>query len=96
MPCEKYRTGGGGTIILCKGRGAKRQPSCRCGYTATRACDWKLGREKFDGAILTCDKPLCPQCTYEPAEGKDLCPTHAAEWKARGVSVDGGKLDSRS
>lgn len=80
MPCEKYHTGSGGTIIVC-GRG-KRQPRCRCGYTATRACDWKIGRER-DGATLTCDAPMCVRCTYEPAEGKDLCPTHAAEWKSR-------------
>lgn len=75
MPCEKYHTGGGGTIIICS-RG-KRQPKCACGYTGTRLCDWKIGGGK------TCDTPLCPKCTHEPTEGKDLCGRHAAEWKAR-------------
>lgn len=75
MPCEKYHTGGGGTVIIC-GRG-KRKPVCRCGYTATRLCDWKLGGGR------TCDKPMCPKCTHEPAPGKDLCPKHANQWKAR-------------
>ncbi len=75
MPCEKYHTGGGGTIIIC-GRG-QRKPLCKCGYTATRLCDWKIGVGK------TCDHPMCPKCTHEPAEGKDLCPKHAAEWKSR-------------
>ncbi len=75
MPCEKYHTGGGGTVIVC-GRG-KRKQNCACGYTGTRLCDWKIGAGK------TCDKPMCPKCTYEPAEGKDLCPAHAAQWQAR-------------
>lgn len=76
MPCEKYRTGSpGGTIIIC-GRG-KRKPSCKCGYTATRLCDWKLGGGR------TCNAKLCPKCTHEPAEGKDLCRQHAAAWAQR-------------
>jgi hypothetical protein len=77
MPCEKYHTGGGGTVIICTGRGAKRKPNCACGYTGTRLCDWKIGGGK------TCDTPICPRCTFEPAEDKDLCPKHAAEWKRR-------------
>lgn len=77
MPCEKYHTGSGGMIIICA-RG-KRQPRCRCGYTATRLCDWKIGGGK------TCDEPLCVKCTHEPVEGKDLCRTHAAQWSARNL-----------
>jgi len=83
MTCEKYHTGSeGGTIIICaKG---KRQPRCACSYTATRLCDWKIAPHPSDeGAWQTCDKPLCPKCTYEPVEGKDLCKKHAEEWLAR-------------
>jgi len=85
MPCEKYHTGSpGGVIIICtRGKGAKRKPSCRCGFTATRLCDWKMGGGK------TCDRPLCPKCSHEPTEGKDLCPAHAAEWRARQAAREG-------
>ncbi len=74
MPCDKYHTANG-TMFIC-GRGPRKQ-RCACGYTATRLCDWKVGGGR------TCDKPLCVKCTHEPAEDKDLCPTHAAEWRAR-------------
>lgn len=37
----------------------------------------------------TCDAPMCPKCSHEPAEGKDLCPTHAAEWRARQAKREG-------
>jgi hypothetical protein len=47
-----------------------------CGKPGKLLCDWKV-----DGG--TCDKPLCSNCTYVPAPDKDLCPVHAAEWKAR-------------
>jgi hypothetical protein len=55
----------------------RRRSKCRCGLTSSRLCDWKLG----DG--VTCDAPLCPACTHEPAPNKDLCPEHAAEWQRR-------------
>ena len=46
----------------------------RCGQPAVRLCDWKLAYKK------TCDAPLCATCTYEPADGKDLCPRHRQKW----------------
>jgi hypothetical protein len=71
----------------------KRPPSCQCGVLATRECDWKLkssdtppppmiGRARTR-RVRTCDTPLCGACAWSPAPDKDLCPTHAAEWRAR-------------
>lgn len=75
MPCTHVKLPGGGGAIVCTGRG--RRPRCfGCGKPADLLCDWKVP----DG---TCDRPLCKACTYEPAPDKDLCPQHAAEWKAR-------------
>lgn len=41
----------------------------------------------------TCDAPLCPECSTEPAPGKDICPAHVGALKAwlagRTNSVDG-------
>lgn len=82
MACEKYHTGSPGGFIFVCSRG-KRQPKCRCGFTATRLCDWKVGGGR------TCDAPMCPRCSHEPVEGKDLCPTHAAEWRARQAKREG-------
>lgn len=31
----------------------------------------------------TCDAKICTACGSKPAAGKDLCPAHTAEWKAR-------------
>jgi hypothetical protein len=66
----------GVAAIVCGSR--LRRKRCRCGngQFATLLCDWKV-----PGG--TCDAPLCPACTYVPAIDKDLCPDHAAEWKAR-------------
>lgn len=75
MGCETYRTGGGGFMIVCSKGPARAK--CRCGYTGTRLCDWNVGPGR------TCDRPLCPSCTHEPAEGKDLCAEHAKIWADR-------------
>lgn len=68
-----------GGFICGTGLRGKR---CRCGKRATLACDWKVKTRRSG----TCDAPICADCTTSPAEGKDLCPTHAAayrEWLAR-------------
>jgi hypothetical protein len=77
MPCEVIHLPGGGTAIVCS-RG--RRQRCACGKPATLLCDWKV-KGKRSG---TCDKPLCASCSHSPAPEKDLCPEHAADWKARG------------
>lgn len=69
MPCTRV-----GNAIVCTRR--ERPKKCGCGRTSTALCDWKV-----EGG--TCDARLCYRCTYQPAPGKDLCPTHASEWKAR-------------
>jgi hypothetical protein len=74
MPCTTVTLPGGQRAIVCTSR--KR---CACGATATLECDWKVPTRKSG----TCDKPLCAKCSHVPAPGKDLCPGHAAEWKAR-------------
>jgi len=66
-------------------RMAGRRPRpCRCGALSTRLCDWKTGATTGKRLkTVTCDEPLCDCCTSSPAPDKDLCPTHAAQWKAR-------------
>jgi hypothetical protein len=79
MRCQGVAIPGGGTAIVCSGRGGKR---CPCGRAATLECDWKVPTRKSG----TCDAPICSSCTTSPAPDKDLCRKHAAEfeaWKAR-------------
>lgn len=73
MVCELVDLPDGGRAFVCGSRAGKR---CPCGNRGVLLCDWKV-----EGG--TCDKPLCRHCTHSPAPEKDLCPTHAAEWKAR-------------
>jgi hypothetical protein len=70
----------GGNVAFLRMAGKRPRP-CRCGADATRLCDWITAR----GVKLRrrCSEPLCDSCTSSPAPGKDLCPTHAGEWKAR-------------
>lgn len=79
MACEVVELPDSSRAIIC----GPRQPrlKCRCGKTATLLCDWKVPDALTKSG--TCDKPLCPACTHVPAPGKDLCPEHAAAWKAR-------------
>lgn len=70
MPCTPF-TSNGMSGFMC---GPARK--CRCGRVGTRLCDWKV-----KGG--TCSKPICTNCSSSPAAGKDLCPAHAAEWRAR-------------
>lgn len=79
MPCVPFKSADGQTTgFMCTSR--DRQPRCACGKAGVRRCDWKMTRRKSG----TCDKPLCATCSTQPAPDKDLCPEHAAEWKARG------------
>lgn len=77
MACEVVELPDGNRAIVCGPRRAR--PKCLCGRPATLECDWKVPGRRSG----TCDKPLCPACTHVPAPGKDLCPEHAAAWKAR-------------
>lgn len=76
MICQHVTLPDGTAAIACF---SGRRQRCACGKVATKLCDWKVPTKKTG----TCDKPLCPACTHVPAPDKDLCPTHAAEWKAR-------------
>jgi hypothetical protein len=76
MICQAVTLPDGGLAIVCTGGRLRR---CACGETATQLCDWKVKTRRSG----TCDKPLCERCTHVPAPGKDLCPGHAAMWKAR-------------
>jgi hypothetical protein len=81
-------------ILRMSGR---RPPPCvKCGAVSTRLCDWKIkssatmadryapGRAPGQATRgKTCSAPICDHCTYSPASDKDLCPTHAAEWRRR-------------
>ena len=62
-------------------------PCSVCHFFAYRLCDWKLEGGK------TCSAPLCTQHSFQPIDGKDLCPRHAGlakGWLAgRTNSVDG-------
>lgn len=87
MPCYHI----GNAIVCTRVNGfSKPEPKCACGKLRTRECDWRL--QRFVGPrggkltkprLVTCDEPMCDDCTYEPAPGKDLCPTHKAKWLAR-------------
>jgi hypothetical protein len=57
----------------------RKKPRCKCGRVAKLECDWKAPHKKSG----TCDAPICATCAHHPAPEKDLCPKHAAEWKAR-------------
>lgn len=76
MTCETVRLPGGQVAIVC-GRGRRNRPRCGCNRIATLECDWKVPSRRSG----TCDAPICDRCTTVPAPDKDLCPTHAEEWK---------------
>jgi hypothetical protein len=77
MKCDTVKLPNGSHAIVC-GQRPKRKRCEKCGANwATRLCDWKLGVGK------TCDVALCVGCTSAPAQDKDLCPDHAAEWASR-------------
>lgn len=79
MVCARVALPGGGHAIVCGPR--QRPKACvGCGKkTADLLCDWKVPA-RLSG---TCDAPICKRCSHVPAPDKDLCPDHAAEWKAR-------------
>ena len=73
MPCTRI-----GNAIVCT-----ETKRCACGAPATLLCDWKF---KADGARFergTCNAPICERCAHKPAEGKDLCAKHGAQWQFR-------------
>jgi hypothetical protein len=73
MTCTPTTLPDGTRAIVCT-----TTKHCSCGRPAKLECDWKvMGRPSG-----TCDKLLCGRCTYSPAEGNDLCPAHASDWKA--------------
>lgn len=76
MPCAVVKMPHGGNAFVC---GPGRRPRCVCGNLGARQCDWKVPMRSSG----TCDAYICIDCTHAPAPDKDLCPTHAAEWKAR-------------
>jgi len=76
MPCRHVQLPGGGHAILCGPRQKPKRCPCGSGEAADLLCDWKLP------AGGTCDAELCVLCSTKPAADKDLCPTHAAAWKA--------------
>lgn len=76
MACEHLTLPDGTRAIVC-GR-SRRRPKCKgCGRPADLACDWKVKTRRSG----TCDAPICSACTTSPAEGKDLCPDHAADYR---------------
>lgn len=72
MVCRTVTLPDGVRAIACGPR--RRSRRCKCGRPASLLCDWKVE------AGRTCDAPLCAECTHKPADGKDLCPTHAERW----------------
>lgn len=63
-----------------------RRRCCGCGQLTLREnlrlCDARLKKVRKGRKTNTCNKPICTRCTTIPAEGKDLCPNHAAQWEA--------------
>ena len=77
MACTPITLPNGARAIVC-GRGPHKR-CVECGLPADLLCDWKVPAHKSG----TCDRPICARCTHSPAPEKDLCPTHAAEWRIR-------------
>lgn len=73
MTCQRVDLGNGVRAIVC---GPTRR--CKCGKRATLECDWKVPGRKSG----TCDKPLCPACSFSPAPDKDLCLAHRPDFEA--------------
>jgi hypothetical protein len=93
MGCEHFILPNGAHAIVC-GR-TRKTKRCACGKPSTRLCDWKIEpRAKLSS--VTCDIPLCDDCSYSPAENKDLCRKHAAEWQARIQAAAGHKQEPQS
>jgi hypothetical protein len=97
MTCEVVDMPDGGRAIVCYP--GKRKPTakpCACGsgQLADLLCDWKTP----EGPAPTCDKPLCPICTYKPAgfSDKDLCPAHAFEWRVRQAFKEPAPAEAQS
>lgn len=88
MKCSHVKVGNISAIVC--GRDRIRTQSCvKCGRPADKLCDWKIPRVFENPGIsgarpkpATCDVPVCSACTFSPATDKDLCPDHAAAWKA--------------
>lgn len=76
MACETVDLGNGQRAIVCGARPKRKK--CACGRPAGLACDWKTAERKSG----TCDVPICGECSFSPAEGKDLCPEHKAAYDA--------------
>lgn len=55
--------------------GARSAPTkrCRCGWPATRQCDWTAE----SSGEMRCDAVICSRCTLEIGPDRDLCPKHA-------------------
>jgi hypothetical protein len=82
-----------GNVAWLRMAGKRPAPCAQCGAPSAKLCDWILkssdtqpppivGRAK-SRRVRTCSTPICDACTSSPAPGKDLCPTHAAEWEIR-------------
>ena len=83
MTCSPFTLPNGQRGFVCTRIRRKHEPRCQCGLNvASLLCDWKLPRTPGKPR-RTCDAPLCDLCTTSPASGKDLCPSHAAEWQQR-------------
>lgn len=79
MVCTPVTLPGGQRAIVCGPRRRPKPCACGSGKPANLLCDWKVPGKRTG----TCDRPICAVCTHVPAPKKDLCPDHAAEWKAR-------------
>lgn len=77
MTCHPINFGNDTRGFVCTCRRGRRK-CIECGQAADLLCDWKVKARRTG----TCDAPICSICTSKPAEGKDLCPKHAAEWAA--------------
>lgn len=73
MPCEPFRTGDGGAVIVCS-RGARASTvACfvqGCLHWAAVQCDWPTGLGK------TCDRFCCDRHSRRVGPDKDHCLEH--------------------
>lgn len=64
--------------IICGGR-QKRKRCCKCNALTDGVCDFPL-----HGGAMTCDRPICGECTFSPGPGLDYCPRHASTFRLQG------------
>ncbi len=76
MACD-YKDFGGIKMVLCSRgqRPTKPKPCYKCGKPSTRLCDFRKIIVR-DLPTVTCDRPMCDDCTTRDGVDTDYCQEH--------------------